>query len=161
MSGPLCVIRDKHFSETAKRLNLSEDALERIVHEYINEVENAEAFPSDSYIRAKYEVTNVVKTDEIEYLTTIWEHSFSTPVIVDTLEEAVLLRDKAKQFFKSEAVTVKPLNNNTFQIIVAKPTKPTMKATAAKGPIVYNKEQLKANILESQKLIINENSELI
>ena len=49
-----CVNRSStKFKETAKRLNIDSNQLELIVHEYINSVGEANAFPSDDYIQSK------------------------------------------------------------------------------------------------------------
>ena len=144
MSESICVIRDKNFSDAARRLNLSEDALERIVHKYVNEIGDADAFPSDSYIKAQYAVSNIVSNSNINDLEAIWEESFSTPIRVETLAEACILKDEASQYFKDNAIVIKPLNDGTFQVVVAKPRTATVVTTQPRGTIVYNKEQLAA-----------------
>lgn len=144
MSEPICVIRNKNFSDAAKRLNLSEDALERIVHKYVNEIGDANAFPSDSYIKAQYAVSNIVDSSDINDLEVIWEENFSTPIRVETLAEACILKDEASQYFKGNAIAIKPLNDGTFQVIVAKPRTANVVTTQPRGTIVYNKEQLAA-----------------
>ena len=144
MSESICVIRNKNFSDAARRLNLSEDALERIVHKYVNEVGDANVFPSDSYIKAQYAVSNIVSGSDLDNLTAVWEEHFASPIRVETLPEAVLLRDNAAQYFKGEAISIKPLNDGTFQVIVAKPRTATVVTTQPRGTIVYNKEQLAA-----------------
>ena len=45
----------KEFKDTAKRLNISEEFLETIAHEYENTEGNEGSFPSDSYILSKVE----------------------------------------------------------------------------------------------------------
>ena len=145
MSEIICVYRtDPHFKETAKRLNLSENALDDIVHEYTNELQDPKAFPSDSYIKARYAVDNTVSSKEVKDLNEIWEANFSTPVTVHSLMEAILLKNNAERYFKSQAVAIKPLNDGTFQVIVARPRVANIASEQAKGPIVYNAEQLAA-----------------
>lgn len=145
MSDVFCVLKTAQFKEAAKRLNLSDDALERIVHNYINTVGDANAFPSDSYIKAQYAIENVVSKADLDSLTTIWEEYFSSPIVVDNLQEAILFRDEATKYFKESAVSIMLLHNGTFRVTVAAPKVATVKSSQeTKEPIVYNKEQLEA-----------------
>ena len=145
MGNILCTLKDGFFKTKAKQLNLSEAALERIVHNYINEKEDPEAFPSDSYIKAQYAIENIVPEADIEALTTVWENNFSSPVTVASLEEAVLLKDKASKYFKDSAISIQPLHNGDFRVTVASPRLATSKkAEGSKGSIVYNDEQVAA-----------------
>ena len=51
-----CVnIKSPQFKETAKRLDISDGQLELIAHEYINLVSNPDSFPSDEFIRSRFE----------------------------------------------------------------------------------------------------------
>ena len=144
MDGPLCVIKDRLFIAKAKQLNLSEAALEGIVHKYINKRGNANDFPSDAYIMAQYAVQNIVSKEDVEELTTVWKKHFSTPITVDTLEEADLLRQEAQKYFKQEAVTVIPTNDGNYIVKVAQPKAASINVARPNGPIVFNEEQRNA-----------------
>ena len=143
MNNIICVVRDQQFKDKAKQLNLSEDALESIVHKFKNDLQNPEAFPSDSYIRAQFAVSNIVNPKDYDNLKAIWDAEFSQPITVDSLAEAVNFRDEAAKYFKPEAITVKPQSDYTFKIIIAAPQKPTANVSQVgkKKPIVYNEEQ--------------------
>lgn len=143
MNNIICVVRDQQFKDKAKQLNLSEDALESIVHKFKNDLQDSEAFPSDSYIRAQFAVSNIVNPKDYDNLKAIWDAEFSQPITVDSLAEAITFRDEAAKYFKPEAIAVKPQSDGTFKIIIAAPQKPTANApqVGEKKPIVYNEEQ--------------------
>ena len=143
MNNIICVVRDQQFKDKAKQLNLSEDALESIVHKFKNDLQNSEAFPSDSYIRAQFAVSNIVNPKDYDNLKAIWDAEFSQPITVDSLAEAITFRDEAAKYFKPEAIAVKPQSDGTFKIIIAAPQKPTaiVSQVGEKKPIVYNEEQ--------------------
>lgn len=142
MSEVICTIKNQEFSDKARQLGLSEDALDRIVHEYRNTV-GTQQFPSDSYIRAQFAISNIVSPEDYDALMSIWTNEFSQPIIVDNIQEAITIRDKAARYFNPNAIAIKPLQNGTLQVTIAAPRKPSISTSqpASKGPIVYNEEQ--------------------
>ena len=117
-----CVIRNKAFKDQAKRVNVSEDALERIWHKFINEKGDPNITPTDEDIQKEYEGYHVESSKNYNMVHTLWESSYSNPIIFDTLDEAQNKKAELATLFKESAIVIKPLNNNTFEVKVAEPT---------------------------------------
>lgn len=117
-----CVIRNKAFKDQAKRVNVSEDALERIWHKFINEKGDPNITPTDEDIQKEYEGYHVESSKNYNIVHTLWESSYSNPIIFDTLDEAQNKKAELATLFKESAIVIKPLNNNTFEVKVAEPT---------------------------------------
>ena len=119
----VCVIRDSRFREKAKQLNISEAALEQIVHKYLNK-ENGKDFPSDAYINEQYEGTHFIPSSQnYAEILSIWETNFSVPSTFNTLEEAKEYVQTLYEIFDEKAITIKPLYNGSYMVKVAKPQK--------------------------------------
>ena len=114
----------KEFKDTCSRLNISEDSLEIVVHEYQNTEGNAESFPSDSYImeRLKGSPTNTKSKAVME----LWEKKYSTPQTFNSIEEANHFKAEASKFFDSNSIIIYKNNNGKYTISIAKPIKKTV-----------------------------------
>ena len=125
MSKVFCVLRNKAFKQKAKQLNISEAALDRIVFNYINQVGNADAFPSDDYIMSEYSPVNVVSREDLPYALDVWNQLFSEDQTFLSIQEAMDAMAEAQQYFKEEAAVIQPLYNGQYKVIVGKPQLPT------------------------------------
>lgn len=147
--SPVCV--DKNFiKQKATELNISEAAIERIAHKYINQVGNADALPTDDYILNEYKPQNIVSKNQVDSLLKVWEKTYSSPIKAKDLTTADIIAKTARQYFNPNAVVIKPLNDDTFEVIVGKPIASIVKATSEASINVkssslswedYNKEQ--------------------
>lgn len=139
-----CVIKDQKFKQTAKRLDISEAKLEEIVHKYINSHPKGD-FPSDDYINSVFRKDNIVSSDTYDASLIVWRDKYSSPIEVNTLDEANRIKEEISDFFSSDAVVIKPLNNGNYRVSISMPkVAAASRAMYQRGPIVYNKEQKEA-----------------
>lgn len=107
------------FKETAKRLDISDGQLELIAHEYINQVLNPDSFPSDEFIRSRFE--GVSEIGASQKTVELWNKSYSTPKVFDNYASFRTARDKAIRFFGDRAVGTRVTQNGKLVLNVAKP----------------------------------------
>ena len=112
-----CVNRSStKFKETAKRLNIDSNQLELIVHEYINSVGEANAFPSDDYIQSKVLGKQTVVTPSVFK---VWQQFYSTPQTFNSREELDKAVARAETIFDKSAIGIK-INNDGSYVMNAK-----------------------------------------
>lgn len=99
----VCVNKSsKEFKDTAKRLNISESALELIVHKYINIAGNETSFPSDAYINSQLTPPPIYELSDNAYK--LWKQKYSKPLIFSTIEELSKELSKASFIFGKDSV---------------------------------------------------------
>ena len=114
-----CVNRSStKFKETAKRLNIDSNQLELIVHEYINSVGEANAFPSDDYIQSKVSGKQTVVTPSVFK---VWQQFYSTPQIFNSREELDKAIARAETIFDKSAIGIKVNNDGSYIMNVKQP----------------------------------------
>ena len=75
----------KEFKSLASRNNVSDNALELIVHKYWREKGNENYFPSDSYVRAQLGAIPYEETGKS--VKKLWNKKYSSPQSYDTFEK--------------------------------------------------------------------------
>ena len=120
----LCVIRDDGFKDTAKRLDISENQLEGILHEYFNDpaVVDKKTYPSDKFILSKVQGQPFLGDENQVYL---WNQKYNQPIQAANVQELNALKEHLEQFFPPESIGVKEKQNNTFEVSVKKPVDST------------------------------------
>ena len=114
-----CVNRSStKFKETAKRLNIDSNQLELIVHEYINSVGEANAFPSDDYIQSKVSGKQTVVTPSVFK---VWQQFYSTPQTFNSREELDKAVVRAETIFDKSAIGIKINNDGSYVMNVKQP----------------------------------------
>ena len=114
-----CVNRSStKFKETAKRLNIDSNQLELIVHEYINSVGEANAFPSDDYIQSKVLGKQTVVTPSVFK---VWQQFYSTPQTFNSREELDKAVARAETIFDKSAIGIKTNNDGSYVMNVKQP----------------------------------------
>ena len=114
-----CVNRSStKFKETAKRLNIDSNQLELIVHEYINSVGEANAFPSDDYIQSKVLGKQTVVTPSVFK---VWQQFYSTSQTFNSREELDKAIARAETIFDKSAIGIKVNNDGSYVMNVKQP----------------------------------------
>lgn len=114
----LCVnTHSKEFKDTAKRLDISENSLESIVHRFINTEGNENSFPSDSYILSNVEGTPI--TQITEKGKELIEKKYSQPITVNTYEDAMAVINDIAKYFAPEHIGVKQTLDGKYQVKLA------------------------------------------
>lgn len=116
----LCVIRDDGFKDTAKRLNISENQLEGILHEYFNDpaVVDKKTYPSDKFILSKVQGQPFLGDENQVYL---WNQKYNKPIQAANVQELNALKEHLEQFFPPESIGVKENADGTYTVTVSKP----------------------------------------
>lgn len=116
----LCVTRDGKFRDTAKRLDISENQLEGILHEYFNDpaVVDKETYPSDEFILSKVQGQPFLGDENQVYL---WNQKYNQPIQAANVQELNALKEHLEQFFPPESIGVKENANGTYTVVVSKP----------------------------------------
>ena len=107
----------REFKDTAKRLNMSEAFLEKIIHEYINTEGNAEAFPSDSYILSK--VSGEPLTEVSEKAQKLIDLKYSKPITVDNYADAQAVMSDMAQYFDPKHIGLKETYDGKYEVTLA------------------------------------------
>ena len=89
--------KTKEFKETTRRLNISSDSLELIVHEFQNTEGNENKFPNDSYIIEELKGESMYEASDSQI--TLWKRLYSKPIVIDSLGKLNLLTKKALKIF--------------------------------------------------------------
>ena len=93
-----CVnIKSRDFIQLARRLNLSSNTLELIIHKYRAETGFDTAFPSDVYIQAQLGKDQYIEPSKA--VRDLWETSYSTPQSFNSLQEYQRKYEEAKNYF--------------------------------------------------------------
>lgn len=102
----VCVnTNSREFKDAAKRLNISENSLENIVHEYVNTEGNVDSFPSDSYILSKVAGEPLTEiSDKAQQLINL---KYSRPTVVDSYAEAQAVANEMSQYFDPKHIGIK------------------------------------------------------
>ena len=115
-----CVnIKSSQFKETAKRLDISEGQLELIAHEYINLVSNPDSFPSDEFIRSRFE--GISELNAPQKVVELWNKMYSVPKVFSDYSSFRTARDKAIRYFGDKAVGTRVTQDGKLVLSVAKP----------------------------------------
>lgn len=107
----------REFKDTAKRLNISEAFLEKIIHEYINTEGNAEAFPSDSYIQSR--VSGEPLTGISEKAQKLIDLKYSKPITVDNYADAQAVIADMAQYFDPKHIGLKETYDGKYEVTLA------------------------------------------
>ena len=124
MANVLCVTRDSRFKETAQRINMNEEQLEGILHEYFNAdtTTDKETYPSDEYILSQVQGKPFFgSAEQVELRNT----QYSQPINVSTREELEAIKTDLQRFFPAEGIGVKQNQDGSFEISVKEPTEKT------------------------------------
>lgn len=114
-----CVnIKSEEFKNTAKRLDLSSETLEMIVHEFQNTVGNEDTFPTDEYIQSKLLGKSYKLSIDQEEL---WNNRYSNPIVYDTIDEANAARREALNYFNEDSIVLYENNSGKYVLRVASP----------------------------------------
>ena len=114
-----CVnIKSEEFKSTAKRLDLSSETLEMIVHEFQNTVGNEDTFPTDKYIQSKLLGKSYKLSIDQEEL---WNNRYSNPIVYDTIDEANAARREALNYFNEDSIVLYENNSGKYVLRVASP----------------------------------------
>ena len=116
-----CVLHDKGFVEKARELNLSENTLDGIIHNYRSNHQGED--PSDDYIRTLLQGTNNVSLDSYEDALKVWQNKYSSDIIFSNNDELQLAKQEALSLFKDSAVVDYVDNEGNYVLHVAPPTK--------------------------------------
>lgn len=118
-----CVnLNSPEFINRAKELDISTSALELLTHQYRLETGDNEGFPSNSYVRKNYNaVPTIVTENNYEDYVTVWKDRYSVPIQVNTLDEAISIKNEALRIFDEKSVVIKPLYDGTYKLYVAQP----------------------------------------
>ena len=115
-----CVnIKSPQFKETAKRLDISDGQLELIAHEYINLVSNPDSFPSDEFIRSRFE--GISELNAPQKVVELWNKMYSVPKVFSDYPSFRAARDKAIRYFGDKAVGTRVTQDGKLVLNVAKP----------------------------------------
>ena len=134
----LCVNTSlKEFKDTAKRLDISENSLETIVHEFINAEGNVNAFPSDYFILSKTEGQPFDKLTENEQK--LIDLKYKNPIVVDSFADAQAVMNDMAQYFDPKHIGLKETYNGKFSVSLAglKKTSGTPIKEKYKGKLIF------------------------
>lgn len=118
-----CIVKNKEFDSTAKRLDIHLELLEDILYKLTNKdnIEN----PSDDQIRAELsrnKSNTWTSEDNFKKAEKYWENHFSTPTVVNTQEELNALKSTITQTMGENSIVEKRLYNGGWEVSVVKPT---------------------------------------
>ena len=118
-----CIVKNKEFDSTAKRLDIHPELLEDILYKLTNKdnIEN----PSDDQIKAELSrnKSNIwTSENNFKKAEKYWENHFSTPTVVNTQEELNALKSTIAQTMGENSIVEKRLYNGGWEVNVVKPT---------------------------------------
>lgn len=124
MANVLCVTRNDQFKGTAQRINMNEEQLEGILHEYFNAdtTTDKETYPSDEYILSQVQGKPFFgSAEQVE----LWNTQYSQPINIATREELEAVKTDLQRFFPAEGIGVKQNQDGSFEVSVKEPTEKT------------------------------------
>lgn len=145
-----CVIHDKEFVAKAKQLGLSEDSLDRVIYDYRKNHQGDN--PSDDYIRAQFEGTNVVSLESYDNAITVWQDKYSSDILFATSQELIRAKQEALKYFEKEAIKDFVNSDGKFVLRVARPT-----VSNTELPSVREMEQIKSEAIANGTFMLAPN----
>lgn len=116
----------KEFKSLASRNNVSDNALELIVHKYWREKGNESYFPSDSYIQAQLGAIPYEETGKS--VKKLWNKKYSSPQSYDTFEKLQSAIVEAQRYFPNEAIVHYQNADGKFVLAIRQPVRSFYKA---------------------------------
>lgn len=116
----------KEFKSLASRNNISDNALELIVHKYWREKGNESYFPSDSYVQAQLGAIPYEETSKNVKI--LWQKKYSFPQSYDTFEKLQSAIVEAQRYFPNEAIVHYQNANGKFVLAIRQPVRSFYKA---------------------------------
>lgn len=116
----------KEFKSLASRNNVSDNALELIVHKYWREKGNESYFPSDSYIQAQLGAIPYEETGKS--VKKLWNKKYSSPQSYDTFEKLQSAIVEAQRYFPNEAIVYYQNADGKFVLAIRQPVRSFYKA---------------------------------
>ena len=116
----------KEFKSLASRNNISDNALELIVHKYWKEKGNENYFPSDSYIQAQLGVIPYEETGKS--VKKLWNKKYSSPQSYDTFEKLQSAIIEAQRYFPNEAIVHYQNADGKYVLTIRQPVRSFYKA---------------------------------
>ena len=133
----------KEFKSLASRNNVSDNALELIVHKYWREKGNENYFPSDSYVQAQLGAIPYEETGKS--VKKLWNKKYSSPQSYDTFEKLQSAIVEAQRYFPNEAIVHYQNADGTYSLTIKKPVDKLNKALEdiqKKGYLEARKESI-------------------
>ena len=148
----------REFKNTAKRLNISEAFLEKIIHEYINTEGNAEAFPSDSYIQSK--VSGEPLTGISEKAQKLIDSKYSRPITVDNYTDAQAVMADMAQYFDPKHIGLKETYDGKYEVTLAEVSNEEVSDAESKDIFESINDKMMQEIMETESDISSIQKEL-
>lgn len=109
----------KEFKSLASRNNVSDNALELIVHKYWREKGNENYFPSDSYVQAQLGAIPYEETGKS--VKKLWNKKYSSSQSYDTFEKLQSAIVEAQRYFPNEAIVHYQNADGKYSLLIKKP----------------------------------------
>lgn len=116
----------KEFKSLASRNNISDNALELIVHKYWREKGNENYFPSDSYVQAQLGAIPYEETGKS--VKKLWNKKYSSPQFYDTFEKLQSAIVEAQRYFPNEAIVHYQNADGKYVLAIRQPVRSFYKA---------------------------------